>query len=112
MKRSTTHLGATTELKACAWLLEQGFEVFRNVSYTGPVDIVVLDKQDGKLFKIDVKTVALNKQGVMIVNFPSEDQIRLGVRILAYSPITGEFRLMPLLTSRPIKASTGLRVAK
>jgi Holliday junction resolvase len=48
------HVGARSELIACAWLLAEGYEVFRNVSPHGHVDIIAL--KDGKTFYFDVKT--------------------------------------------------------
>ena len=47
------HRGALSELRACAWLLEQGYEVFRNVSDRGCIDVVAL--KDGETFYFDVK---------------------------------------------------------
>jgi Holliday junction resolvase len=48
------HVGARSELIACAWLLTEGYEVFRNISPCGHIDIVAL--KDGKTFYFDVKT--------------------------------------------------------
>lgn len=48
------HRGAYSELKAAAWLLEQGFDVFRNVSPYGKVDLVAI--KDGVIRCFDVKT--------------------------------------------------------
>ena len=50
------HLGARNELLACAWLLHEGYEVFRNVSPHGPIDLVA--RRDGEILFIDVKTAA------------------------------------------------------
>jgi Holliday junction resolvase-like predicted endonuclease len=50
----TKHVGARSELIACAWLLAEGYEVFRNISPCGLVDIIAL--KDGKTFFFDVKT--------------------------------------------------------
>lgn len=50
----TKHRGAFSELIACTWLLERGYEVFRNISQHGIADLVVF--RDGKILKIDVKT--------------------------------------------------------
>jgi Holliday junction resolvase len=49
------HVGARSELIACAWLLAEGYEVFRNVSPHGHIDIIAL--KDGKTFYFDVKTL-------------------------------------------------------
>lgn len=52
---ATTIKGAISELEACAWLLSQGYEVFRNVCPTGKADIVIWKK--GEFPKlIDVKS--------------------------------------------------------
>jgi Holliday junction resolvase-like predicted endonuclease len=36
------HKGAHSELVACAWLLRQGYEVFRNISDRGIIDIIAI----------------------------------------------------------------------
>ena len=56
-KVSSNRKGDLTEHKAIVWLLDQGYEVFRNVSCVGPVDIIVMSKETGKVLKIDVKTI-------------------------------------------------------
>ena len=48
------HRGALSQLQAEAWLLEQGYEVFRNVSIHGPIDIVAI--KGDTILKLDVKT--------------------------------------------------------
>jgi hypothetical protein len=48
--------GNHSELLACAWLLSEGYEVFRNVSHWGPADIVGM--KSGRCFLFDVKTGA------------------------------------------------------
>lgn len=47
-------IGDINELKAVTWLLEQGYEVFRNVGCTGPIDLVAV--KPGEVLMIDVKT--------------------------------------------------------
>lgn len=51
------HLGACSELLACAWLLTVGFEVHRNVSQHGAADLIAVDPETRETFQIDVKTV-------------------------------------------------------
>lgn len=48
------HLAAHSELVACAFLLRDGFEVFRNISDRGQADLVAW--KDGKLWPVDVKS--------------------------------------------------------
>lgn len=50
------HKGAASELLACAWLLNKGYEVYRNVSQHGFCDIVAYDSLKEELMFIDVKT--------------------------------------------------------
>jgi len=47
------HRGACHEALAAAWLLKQGYDVFRNVSAHGLVDIMAM--KDGEVHKFDVK---------------------------------------------------------
>lgn len=51
---SKSQVGARSELIACAWLIENGYAVFRNVSNFGPVDIIALRGQT--LLRLDIKT--------------------------------------------------------
>lgn len=53
------HRGAHSELVACAWLLNQGYEVFRNVSPHGIADIIAF--RGGEMRRIDVKSVYVGK---------------------------------------------------
>lgn len=53
-RRFNKHSGAKSELIACAWLLSEGYEVFRNVSQHGPVDIIAM--KNGVTYFFDVKT--------------------------------------------------------
>jgi hypothetical protein len=55
------HKGAHSELVACAWLLSRGYEVFRNVSQHGKVDVIAI--RDGVVMYIDVKTACTTKNG-------------------------------------------------
>ncbi len=47
------HKGALAELKVATWLWEQGYEVFRNMSMYGEIDIIAT--RDGEVRLIDVK---------------------------------------------------------
>ena len=70
------HIGAHSELIASSWLLKQGYEVFRNVSQHGVVDIIAM--KDGKTMLLDVKSASPNAMPKSI----TEEQDRLGVKIL------------------------------
>jgi hypothetical protein len=48
------HFGARNELIACTWLLQQGYEVFRNISQHGEVDIIAM--REGETLYLDVKS--------------------------------------------------------
>jgi hypothetical protein len=69
------HIGAQNELIATVWLLQEGYEVFRNVSPHGPVDLIGL--KNGEVHKFDVK-------GWRTIRLTAE-QIALGVKILRVS---------------------------
>ena len=52
------HKGAASELIATAWLLKQGYEVFRNVSQHGKIDLIAIHPETDEIKSIDVKTLA------------------------------------------------------
>jgi hypothetical protein len=67
------HKGARNELAAIVWLLDQGYEVFRNVSAHGSIDVIAV--KDGEVTRIDVKgNPAL---------FGTAEQVALKVKFLA-----------------------------
>ncbi len=45
--------GAIGELKACVWLLSQGYQVFKNITPDGVVDLIAINGDE--LIKVDVK---------------------------------------------------------
>jgi len=91
----TSKVGDLLELKAVCWLLEQGYEVFRNDCCTGPIDIIALNKETNEILKIDVKTTFLNTNGTR-VNLPklNQLQVKLGVKILTLNKKTNDWMLV------------------
>ena len=55
------HRGAVNELRATAWLIGLGYEVCRNVSQHGPVDLVAI--RGDEVILIDVKATQLRNDG-------------------------------------------------
>lgn len=84
------HKGARNEHAAILWLLEQGYEVFRNVSQHGPIDIVAV--KDGETIFIDVKASHATKFTA------TPEQLQLKVKFLV--PFGDEF-LMVIPNERP-----------
>jgi len=73
----TKHRGAHSELVACAWLLRRGYEVFRNVSQHGLIDLIAM--KDGKTLFIDVKTASRHiKYGYLFAPL-SNTQLMAGI---------------------------------
>ncbi len=81
-------IGDISEHKAVVWLLEQGYEVFRNECCSGPIDIIALNIETQEILKIDVKTgsIYIREDGTRRVNHSKlkEIQIKLDVKILSY----------------------------
>lgn len=73
------HKGAHKELIACTWLLEQGYEVYRNVSSCGAVDIIA--EKDGILIRFDIKS-CLNIDKTNYKSLITDEQRKLGVKLL------------------------------
>jgi Holliday junction resolvase-like predicted endonuclease len=58
------HRGCVSELLAAAWLLEQGYSVYRNVSAHGEADLVAIRR--GEILLVDVKTVRPPRGGYRV----------------------------------------------
>lgn len=85
------HNGATAELRAQVWLLEQGYEVYENVSQHGPVDLVA-EAPDGTLTRIDVTTgrYYVKQSGEVSLQFAHKKDRPPGIRVLVVLP-DGQF---------------------
>lgn len=76
MASRNKHKGAKSELMACSWLLEEGYEVFRNVSPVGIIDIVAYKNGTTYLFDVKTQTDINYKQKLRL----SGDQIKAGIK--------------------------------
>lgn len=79
------HQGAFSEHMAICWLLNAGYEVFRNISQHGPVDLIARDPGSGDLTQIDVKTasVYLKQDGTLSYHSNGPSAVP-GIRVLLY----------------------------
>ena len=112
MKGRNKHRGAISELRATTFLLEQGFEVFRNISQHGSIDIIAISK-DGTILKIDVKTVSSGTytrvtDGQIVENFVFapllKSQTSTGIVPLYVMP-DGSIRWEPIV--KPLRVIAG-----
>ena len=65
MELSASRKGDYQELLLCILLMERGYEVFRNVSCIGLVDIVAIDKSSMKTILIDSKSPIVASDGTL-----------------------------------------------
>jgi Holliday junction resolvase-like predicted endonuclease len=72
------HVGTKNEMLAIAFLLDQGYEVFRNVSPHGPIDIIV--RKGTEFINIDVKSVIRRVDGSLSACQLTEEQNLLKVK--------------------------------
>lgn len=88
----TNRIGDLTEHRAITWLLEQGWEVFRNTGRTGPVDMVGID-QKGNTVLLDIKTHRPDTSP-QAGHMRSDLQKEWGVCILEYNPADETFKFV------------------
>ena len=83
--QGSNRIGDIAEMKACAWLMEQGYDVFRNVSSVGPADLMVWDLDTLKVFPVDVKntTKQIKVDGSITYTVKRQGQ-KAGVEYLHY----------------------------
>ena len=78
------HIGAHNELLATVWLLKRGYEVFRNISQHGDIDLIAL--KDGKAIHLDVKAAQYTVDGYPGTVKIKPRQIEAGVKVLMVYP--------------------------
>ena len=61
MKKSTSRIGDITEYSLAITLMDEGWEVFRNMGCDGPVDIIALNPETGETRFIDVKRMSIHE---------------------------------------------------
>lgn len=76
------HAGAWAEMIASAWLIEKGFDVFRNVAASGPADLVIVGSGRAQLLDVKLCAVTFGRDGQPRMNLSnrlSDRQVNLGV---------------------------------
>lgn len=78
--KKNKHAGAMNELQACLHLLEDGYEVFKNVSPVGEIDIIAI--KNGVIKLLDVKPGVVKSDGTATGMSLKNNQLALGIRAL------------------------------
>jgi hypothetical protein len=81
------HKGPRNELLACVWLLNRGYEVFRNVSNHGLIDVVAL--KGSEVLLLDVKVSQQRADGSLYKIRITDNQKAMGVKPIYVLP-TGD----------------------
>lgn len=81
--------GDLAEFYAVTWLWDNGFEVFKNASCTGPVDIMAYKDETVYLFDIKHK-----ESNLRWGHRRTELQKKLGVQIIEFNAATRGLRLV------------------
>src|SRR3990167_2661208 len=101
---SSSKKGARSELIACIWLINSGYEVFRGVHSDGFADIVAY--RTGNFILIDVKTLSINNNRIPYHQPLKTNQIEKGVRLLTVHPVTGKCTLYDHGISKSFESHT------
>ena len=84
------HRGALSEFIDIQYLLERGYDVFRNVSQHGMADIVAIDFSVGHIFPIDVKTAHHSDNGIELPKRKlTPEQVQSGVSLMQVTHFGG-----------------------
>lgn len=75
--------GAVSELRACIWLMDRGYVVFRNVSPCGLADLVAIHFPTKQTLLIEVKSASRGLHGRLHCGRLSPEARNAGVLILA-----------------------------
>ena len=77
-----TDKGYLGEQLAMAWLLKNGYWVFKNLAPQGPVDCVAINQLTHEITLIDVKVLSKHKSGQTRSKILNDKQKQMNVRIL------------------------------
>jgi len=86
-KLSAKRKGDISELQVTTYFLKKGYDVFRNVSSTGIIDLVVFCPITKEIFLYDVKTMTKYKREDNTTNIytnqTTEEQRQIGIEVVA-----------------------------
>ena len=82
MEVGSKHKAAYSEHLAIVFLLNEGYEVFKNVSQHGIYDLIAIDMDNDKVLRIDVKSANISKFGAKYRIKRSQKQISANVTLL------------------------------
>ncbi len=74
--------GYFAEQLASAWLIKQGYWVFKNISQHGAVDCVAINQKTHEIILIDVKVISKTRKGSTRSKILTEKQRAMGVKLL------------------------------
>ena len=102
IKHTKSRVGDLSEYYAITWLWDQGYEVFPNAGSQGMVDIVAWHPATQEVILIDVKTSRKTRRNkddqlctsVSLSASRTAEQIKKGVRILAYNADTRKLKFV------------------
>jgi Holliday junction resolvase-like predicted endonuclease len=75
-------IGDISEFKAVVKFLKEGYMVFKNMSSTGPIDLVLVNFKTGEVRFVDVKTISYRKVGTKINRTTTTEQNKLKVELV------------------------------
>lgn len=87
VKHSPSRVGDISEMDICLRFMRDGWEVFRNVGSSGPIDLVVVNTTSGNVMLLDSKTPTVNhrKDGITTIQAGklTDEQKNMGVKLIA-----------------------------
>ena len=87
VKLSAHKKGSLRELRLCSYLVEQGYETFRNVTPDGLIDIIAVDKDTMTTHYIDSKSPLFSQKDGTLTNkigILSKEQKEKGIKGMIY----------------------------
>ena len=89
LRDSQSRKGDLAEYYAVTWLWDNGYEVFKNASSCGPIDMIAI--KDGQSLLIDVKT---SDSSGKVQDKRTNEQIKMGVIFLLFNKQTRKCRFV------------------
>jgi Holliday junction resolvase-like predicted endonuclease len=77
--------GQYSEFVAAAWLIKQNYLVYIKTQDNDPIDLIAVNRSNGEVLKLDVKSVSIRKTGRVgdkINRVINKHQQKIGVKLL------------------------------
>jgi len=88
IKHNPSRMGDITEIEICHQFLKEGYEVFKNIACSGPIDLIAINVDTGQMILMDCKTPSIYTKADgdmrLYATGLTDKQKKLGVKVVTF----------------------------